>query len=263
MKVIFFMVGFSISTVLFGQNISNNLQPYLLPTTGGCNIVYYLSVGFDFSKIKSDQRTWNGRCNANKRIEGYGVVTEYSPDTNIKVNTTSNFQNGMEQGPTTVEVMAPNYKKIFSGTFVNGSKSYGTEKIEFIQTNRTSVYEGNYKDGKYWGSGTYYLKTPQGETRYIGNFENGTYNGSGTMYFLGDNQHWMGNFTNGKMNGMGTTFFGSGGMSKVQYVNGEIVYQAEVPPPELTPEQLRQIFPPQQSITPFSCFTYGGITNCR
>ena len=251
-----------LTSLCYGQNLSNQVEGILVPTTGSCWVVGIYPLNYDITKEKSVQRIWNGRCNSQKRIDGYGTLTIIFSETS-KVIFTGNYENGFSEGVFNSEYTSPKLKRVFSGTHKNSEKYYGTETKLLVDLNTRIVYEGSFKDGDYSGKGSYYEEGPSGNIRYEGNFERGKFNGYGNIYYLKEGGSWSGNFTNNKRNGIGTQSNPNGSSTKVQYANDEVVYTENIPSPGLSPEQLRQIFPPTPSIVPFTCTTYGGITNCR
>jgi len=67
-------------------------------------------------------------------------------------------------------------------------------------------YEGEVKDGKPHGQGTYYLAN---RDRYVGNWTDGKYNGQGTFYFA-NGDRYEGEFKNSLFNGQGTFYYANG-----------------------------------------------------
>ena len=67
-------------------------------------------------------------------------------------------------------------------------------------------YEGQYKDGKANGQGTYTF--PDGE-KYVGQFKDGSFNGQGT-YTFADGNKYVGQYKDNKKNGQGTFTWGDG-----------------------------------------------------
>jgi len=103
------------------------------------------------------------------------------------------------------------------GTWKNG-KLNGQGKQFFGNTSDFTgdTYNGEFKDDKYDGKGTYNDKSI-GST-YVGDFKNGQANGIGIVTFDSTskfaNQYYKGEWKDGKKEGYGTEFFGTMGKYK-------------------------------------------------
>ena len=80
------------------------------------------------------------------------------------------------------------------------------------------IYEGEYKNGKRNGQGTYYYDSGE---KYIGEWKDGLREGKGIFYWE-DGTYWEGNFTNNEMNGKGNYFDGEDSFP-AEYRNGEFI----------------------------------------
>ena len=80
------------------------------------------------------------------------------------------------------------------------------------------IYEGEYKNGKRNGQGTYYYDSGE---KYIGEWKDGLREGKGIFYW-DDGTYWEGNFTNNEMNGKGNYFDGEDSFP-AEYRNGEFI----------------------------------------
>ena len=86
------------------------------------------------------------------------------------------------------------------------------QRIQFL--NDGGCYEGEYKDGKYHGQGTYSVSDG---TKYVGEFKNGKNHGQGTLTFP-DGIKFVGEFREDKP--WNTTGFDKDGNIFGKYVNG-------------------------------------------
>jgi hypothetical protein len=252
-----------LSTSVFARDVVR----YDLPTiSAACKVVSYFSADYDISKDTGVKRNWSGRC-AGGYLQGSGVLTNTYPNGTISI-TNANFVNGMEQGPGSVNTEGVDFKKSFLGTFKDGWTAYGTQTYENFRTGEKTIYEGTFWNGEKSGDGSLLAQTRTYKMKYVGKFLNDMPNGWGTQTIYArspeDNDYtWTGNFVNYKKNGTGRYSTNKGHYGTEQWVNDGPVDDRPDPPVQLSPQQLREIFPPQQKIVPFNCTTYRGTTSCQ
>ncbi len=85
--------------------------------------------------------------------------------------------------------------------------------------NSGARYEGEYRNGKRNGKGTYYYANGD---KYVGDYVNGDFEGQGKYYFK-DGDWFEGEFRNDKRNGKGVYHFADGSWEEGNYVDGECV----------------------------------------
>lgn len=89
----------------------------------------------------------------------------------------------------------------------------------FYYEDGKKMYEGETRNGKYHGKGTYYYKNGD---QFVGHYENGKQNGPGTMYYA-DGDKFVGQWKDGKRHGSGTHHFTNGSQKSVTYDMGRPV----------------------------------------
>lgn len=89
----------------------------------------------------------------------------------------------------------------------------------FYYDDGKKMYEGETRNGKYHGKGTYYYKNGN---KYEGQWENDKQNGPGTMYYA-DGDKFVGQWKDGKRHGSGTHHFTNGSQKSVTYDMGRPV----------------------------------------
>ncbi|QWD69616.1 hypothetical protein [Polynucleobacter sp. UB-Siik-W21] len=264
-----FLTMLALSFCLFDELTAAEIYRYDLPANSSPNckfVTYSGQAGYDFSKDTGVVNTWDGKC-ARGYLQGYGTLIEVRT-TGHTITTKANFDNGMPHGPGSVVDETSKSKTVFLGTFKDGFYSQGTQTVEGISTGIKIVYEGTFLNNRRSGDGSYLYQSRGEKWRYVGKFLDGRINGWGTetVYANGPNDYdytWTGQFVNGKKNGTGRYSTNKGHYGTAQWANDvEIDSQADAPA-QLTPQQLREIFPPQPKIVPFSCTTYGGVTSCQ
>ena len=78
-----------------------------------------------------------------------------------------------------------------------------TSNIKIINYDNGNRYEGEMRNGKKEGQGTYIFKSGE---KYVGKWKNDTYNGKGVLT-LANGEKYTGKFENGKYEGKGTFFY--------------------------------------------------------
>jgi hypothetical protein len=112
---------------------------------------------------------------------------------------------------------------IFTDYHISGQISYQGTKNTKLQyhghgtqytLNGLIVYEGEYKNGKKNGHGTFYNN---GILHYIGNFKNDMVHGSGILFFQTSSPYYEGKFVKNEIFGNGKLFWPSGSLHKEGY----------------------------------------------
>ena len=102
--------------------------------------------------------------------------------------------------------------------FAKWTNCWGRYRVELAEGYKGDVLEGEWKNGRLNGQGTYIYADGN---RYQGEFKDGKPNGQGTYYYLADNQfkgdRYQGEFKDGKPNGQGTATFANGDRYQGEY----------------------------------------------
>ena len=103
----------------------------------------------------------------------------------------------------------------FIGTYLINDQNinfYEGNGISF-DTCRNIIYEGEFKNGKYYGTGKIYYKN--GNIKYNGEFKNNIFDGNGTFYNENGNIIYEGEFKENKYNGFGK-YYNKNGILKCE-----------------------------------------------
>jgi len=110
----------------------------------------------------------------------------------------------------------------------------GYSKVIFLYFNGDK-YEGEFKDGKRHGQGTYTFKDGR---IYVGEFKDGASHGQGTIKYK-DGSMYVGEFKDGKRHGQGTIKYKEGRIcdgewkddkfnGKITFLNGDVLHDVYI-----------------------------------
>ena len=97
-------------------------------------------------------------------------------------------------------------------------KCVGSWKYKSPNPNKAEVYEGEWRDGKKHGQGTY---TFASGSKYVGKFRGGKKHGQG-IYTFAKGDKYIGEFKEGKKHGKGTYTFANGDRYIGEFMDGKI-----------------------------------------
>ncbi len=162
------------------QNPSQALLDVSHKTTAGCRVVF--NVPSAQSTIRPKKLEWSGQC-VSGYAEGAGTMTVLWAS-GVTTKTVATFRKGREEGYGTEEARFPTGEsRLYRGNFWHGTGQGRGEEMRVNAKGETmTVYKGEFRDGKPWGTGRFEFGSI---LVYDGEVQDGTYHGRGTFEMRG------------------------------------------------------------------------------